>query len=250
MKPWGKFAAALLFVAMMAAPVAAQDSGLGAAQMLDKVDDAVNGAKDQKSTMTLVLIDKNGKEATRELVMYQKGRDRRLAKFLSPADQRGIAFLSLPDDVQYVYLPAFGKSRRIASSVKNTSFAGTDFTYEDMQAVRMSDLWNAKIADRGDTTTTLELTPKPTTKSEYSKILITFRNDTYFPIETRHFDAQGNLEKIMTREDLKQVQGFWVAGLTVMKDLKKNHTTKMILSNVELNSGLGDDIFTERYLSR
>ena len=91
---------------------AAQAGGLSALDILNKVDDVTNGARDQKYTMKIILIDKNGNEKSRELLMLQKGRDKRLARFLTPADQRGIAFLSLPGDVQYLYLPAFGKVRR------------------------------------------------------------------------------------------------------------------------------------------
>ena len=75
----------------------------------------------------------------REMSMLQKGSEKRFVKFLSPTAQAGIAFLSLPDDVMYIYLPALKKVRRIASHVKNTKFAGTDFTYEDMEAARYSD---------------------------------------------------------------------------------------------------------------
>jgi len=59
-------------------------------------------------------------------------------RFTAPASQAGIAFLSLPNDVMYMYLPAFGKERRIASSAKNQNFAGTDFSYDDMESVPFS----------------------------------------------------------------------------------------------------------------
>ena len=88
-----------------AVPALAQDSGLTAAQILDKVDDAINGPKDQSYTVHLVLTDKDGSQKTREMMMLQKGREKRLVRFTAPADQRGIAFLSLPGDLQYLYLP-------------------------------------------------------------------------------------------------------------------------------------------------
>ena len=88
---------AAVFCLMGAAvPALAQDTGLTAAQILDKVDDAINGPKDQSYTVHLVLIDKDGSQKTREMMMLQKGRQKRLVRFTAPADQRGIAFLSLP----------------------------------------------------------------------------------------------------------------------------------------------------------
>ncbi len=83
-----------------------------AAQILSKVDDILNAAKDQTLSTTITLIDKAGKTSTREMNLVQKGSDKRLVKFLSPSDQKGIGFLSLPHDNLTVYLPAFGKNGR------------------------------------------------------------------------------------------------------------------------------------------
>lgn len=53
-------------------------------------------------------------------------------RFLSPAD-KGIAFSS--HHIRFFYLSLVSrKTRRIASHVKNTRFAGTDYTYEDLEA--------------------------------------------------------------------------------------------------------------------
>ena len=112
----------VLGVVMFAFQGMAEDTQLTATQILEKVDDVINAPKDQDIKIKLILIDKNGKESMREMSMLQKGSDKRLVKFLSPADQRGIAFLSLPNDVMYLYLPAFKKTRRIASHIKNNKF--------------------------------------------------------------------------------------------------------------------------------
>jgi len=232
-----------------AVPALAQDTGLTAAQILDRADDAVNGPKDQSYTVNLILIDKDGSLKTREMEMLQKGRDKRLVRFTAPADQRGIAFLSLPGDLQYLYLPAFNRVRRIASSVKNTNFAGTDFTYDDLEVTKLSDKWVPSINSRGHETTLLELTPKPGRSSDYSKQILTVQNDGFYPVRIEYYDKSGTLAKVLTRGDLKQVQGYWVAMTTTMEDLKKQHKSQMLTSDLKLDSGIGDDKFTERYLS-
>jgi len=233
-----------------AVPGLAQDAGLTAAQILDRMDDAVNGPKDQSYTMRLVLTDRDGSQKSREMVMLQKGRDRRLVRFTAPADQRGIAFLSLPGDLQYLYLPAFNKVRRIATSVKNTSFAGTDFTYDDLSTARWSEKWAASIRSRDKDTTTVEQTPRPGNTSDYSRQVVTVRNDNFFPIRVECYDKSGEMVKVLTRSDLKLVQGYWVAMTTTMEDLRKQHKSQMITSDLKLDSGIGDDRFTERYLGQ
>ncbi len=242
---------AAVFCLMGAAvPALAQDTGLTAAQILDKVDDAINGPKDQSYTVHLVLIDKDGSQKTREMMMLQKGRQKRLVRFTAPADQRGIAFLSLPGDLQYLYLPAFNKVRRIATSVKNTKFAGTDFTYDDLEAARWSDKWVPSIKSRDEGTTLLELTPKPGRTSDYAKQIVTALNDSFYPVRVEYYDTVGTLAKVLVRGDLKREQGYWVAMSTSMEDLKKQHKSQMLVSDLKLDSGIGDEKFTERYLSQ
>jgi hypothetical protein len=114
-------------------------------EILKNVDETMSAPRDQDVEATLVLVDKDGNRKERTLRMYQKGADTRMARFLTPADQKGISVLSLPDGSIYLYLPAFKKVKRIASSVKNTTFAGTDFTYEDMEARRYADSYTAEL---------------------------------------------------------------------------------------------------------
>ncbi len=77
--------------------------------ILSRVDSVMNAPKDREMKMIMILIDKHGEKSIREGESYQKGDSYRLIRFTKPADQRGIAFLSLPHDVMYVYFPAFKK---------------------------------------------------------------------------------------------------------------------------------------------
>ena len=230
--------------------VQAQEKTFNAGEILTKLDDVVNAPKDQDMKMKLILIDKDGKEKVREMSMLQKGSDKRLAKFLSPADQKGIAFLSLPNDIMYLYLPAFKKTRRIASHVKNTKFAGTDFTYEDMEAKRYSEKWIPELIKKEDSHHILQLIPKKGVKTDYSKLIMWVRTDNFYPAKIEHYDKGNKLYKVMVREKIEKVSGYWVSKESEMEDLKAKHKTKMILENVKFDSGLSDEVFTDRYLSR
>jgi outer membrane lipoprotein-sorting protein len=228
----------------------AQESSLSASQILEKMDDVLNAPVDQNMKTSLILIDKAGREKAREMIALQKGSDKRMVKFLSPADQKGIAFLSLPDDVMYLYLPAFKKTRRIASHIKNTSFAGTDFTYEDMEAKRFSEKYEPRFIKKEPDHYVLELTPKKGIKSDYSKLITWIRADNFYPTKTEMYDKGDNLFKVMIREEIEQVDGYWVSIESEMEDLKAKHKTRMILTDVKFDSGLTDDEFTTRQLSR
>ncbi len=223
---------------------------ISALQILEKADNVINAPKDQALTIKLVLIDKKGKEKIRKMSMLQKGSDKRIVKFLSPADQKGIAFLSLPKDVMYFYLPAFKKVRRIASHVKNTKFAGTDFSYEDMEAIRFADKYNSKLLKTEENAYVLQLDPKKGIKTEYSKLIMWVRTDNFYPVMIEHYNKGKKLYKIMRRSKIEKINEYWISKESEMEDLRKKHKTKMIISDVKFDSNLSDAKFSKRYLSR
>ena len=221
-----------------------------AAQILSRVDSVVNAPQDQTMNMKLLLIDKNGNEREREIIMQQKGSDRRMGKFLAPADQKGIAFLSLPGGVMYIYLPAFKKTRRIASHVKNTKFAGTDFTYEDMEASAYCEKYDAEFVEQTADTHALRLRPKEGVDSEYSMLLLHVDKDNFIPTRIEYFDKAGKPCKVMTRTEIEKIDGYWCARRSEMADLRSGQKTIMVLETVRFDQGLSDETFTERYLQR
>jgi outer membrane lipoprotein-sorting protein len=239
-----------LAAALLAILALTQAAPSDAAGILAQVDAAVNAPRDQSLDMKLILIDKSGAEKVRELTMMQKGSDKRMGKFLSPADQKGIGFLSLPAGVMYIYLPAFNKTRRIASHVKNNKFAGTDFTYEDMEAKNYADSWTPKLIRTEDGKYVLELTPKNGTGTEYSKIVMWVGEQDHYPSKFEYYDKGGKLSKIMTRDKIDKVNGYLAARETEMRDLGSGHTTRMLITNIRFDTGIPDERFTERFLSQ
>ncbi|MCK4678165.1 MAG: outer membrane lipoprotein-sorting protein [Bacteroidales bacterium] len=218
-------------------------------EILQKVDKVLYSAKDQQNKVTIILIDKSGSESKREADVIQKGNDMRLFRFTSPASQAGIAFLSLPKDVMYIYMPAFGKERRIASHVKNQKFAGTDFSYDDMEAKLLSSKYDPELIDQDNETYTLKLVPKPGLKTDYSKQVMKINKQDFYPVTAEYFDKGGNKVKEATYQ-YEKVGNYWSAKEILMKDIKRNHATKMIVSDVIFDQGLSDDEFTVRKLKQ
>jgi len=215
-------------------------------EILKKTDEMMYSPKDMKGKMKIVLINKAGAQDVREAYMMQKGNDKRFFKFTSPSSQAGIATLSLPNDIMYVYLPSYEKERRISSSVKNQKFAGTDFSYDDMEAVSYAKKYTAKLIGSDDQTFHLELKPK-SPQSIYSKINVKINKTSYIPVTMEFYD-KGN-KKIKEAVYTYQKNGkYWNAKEIIMKDLKTGHTTKMLSSSVEYDTGLSDDEFTIRKL--
>jgi len=219
-------------------------------EIAQKGDAVVNAPKDAHIHTTMILRDKNGNENRRTSEIYQMGSQKRLIRFLSPADQRGIGFLALPDDVMYLYLPAYHKIRQIASHVKNQNFAGTDMTYEDLSEFELAKAHSIEKTGEDNSTYILKLTPGDTKEKDYAYLIVHYRKDNFYPILINYYDSSGNLIKTIERTDLVRVKGYWVAKKIVATDLRKNHSTTSIMDKIEFDVGLTDDNFTKRYLMR
>lgn len=230
-----------LIVAGSVFSASAQDANT----ILKKMDEVMYSPKDMTGKNKIVLIDKNGKQETREASILQKGNDKRIFRFTAPASQAGIAVLSLPNDVMYLYLPAFGKERRISTSVKSQNFAGTDFSYDDMEAKPYSDKYTPKLQKTESGVIILELTPKG--QSDYSKIIVNINNINYYPELMEYYD-KGNTKIKEAKYIFNKVGNYWNAQEIEMTDIKKNHKSKMQMSDVKYDTGLTDDDFTVRKL--
>ncbi|KXK37507.1 MAG: hypothetical protein UZ09_BCD002001968 [Bacteroidetes bacterium OLB9] len=219
-----------------------------ASTILKKMDDVMYSPKDMTGKNKIILIDKNGKQEIREATIQQKGTDKRIFRFTAPASQSGIAVLSLPNDVMYLYLPAFGKERRIATSAKNQNFAGTDFSYDDMESVLFSVKYTPKFVKTEGNVYVLELTPIGS-KSDYSKVMVQVNKTDYYPELMEYYD-KGNTKVKVAKYTFKKIGDYWNASEIEMTDLKKNHKTKMQMSDVKYDTGLTDDDFTVRKLKQ
>jgi hypothetical protein len=114
---------------------------------MQKVNDRDDG-DNIVTTMQMQLIDKNGHKRVRDMKTFSKdiGDDEyKLIFFLSPSDVKNTAFLTYDysdyskDDDQWLYLPALNKTKRIPASDKDSSFMGSDFTYNDMTEPNLDD---------------------------------------------------------------------------------------------------------------
>ncbi len=200
-----------LTVLLISAVTAGNLFALIGLEIAQKGDEVVNEPKDAHILTTMILRDKNGNENRRTSEIYQMGNQKRLIRFLSPADLRGIGFLALPDDVMYLYLPAYHKIRQIASHVKNQNFAGTDMTYEDLSEFELAKAHSVEKIGEDDSTYELKLTPGDTKGKDYAYLIVLYRKDNFYPILIKYYDASGTLIKTIERTDIVKVKGYWVA---------------------------------------
>ncbi|MBN2174349.1 MAG: outer membrane lipoprotein-sorting protein [Bacteroidales bacterium] len=216
-------------------------------ELLAKMDQLMNAPNDKQGIVEITLIKKSEKEKVREAQMMQKD-GKRLYRYTQPENQAGIATLSLPDDVMWLYMPAFGKPKKISLLAKSQAFTGTDFSYEDMEAKTYAERYAPKLLETNADNYMLELTPKDE-KSDYSKIVLTQNKQYYYPEKMEYYDKGGDKRKEATYI-YQKIGKYWNASEVVMTDLKKDHQTKITMTDVKFDQGLSDDVFSVENLEQ
>jgi outer membrane lipoprotein-sorting protein len=146
-----------------------------------------------------------------------------------------------------MYMPAFGKPKKISLLAKSQAFTGTDFSYEDMESRPYSERYNAKLLETNPSNYILELAPLPE-KSKYSKIILTLNKQNYYPEKMEFFEKGDNHFKTATYT-YKKGNPYWFAESVVMTDLKKDHSTSIIMTNVLFDQGIPDEVFSVENLA-
>ncbi len=218
--------------------IVAQDANT----ILKNMDNTMFSPSDKQGNMKMVLTDKDGKEKIREGVLMQKGTTKRLFRYTAPESQAGITTLSLPGDIMWLYMPAFGKPKKISLLAKSQKFTGTDFSYEDMNTYSYFEKYKPKLLKTTDKSFVLELIPK-SDKSKYSKIILSLDKTNYYPILMEYYDRRGNKFKEASYKYIK-IGKYWNAEEVKMTDMKRNHSTTIILSDVKFDQGLTDEEFS------
>lgn len=225
----------------------------------DRVDKRYQG-DDGSWKMTMILTNRRGGKRVSRLVRYRKkenGLYRTLLSYVSPADIRGTTTLTIEqegeDDLQRLYLPAMKKHRRIASQDKGKPWAGTDFSYEDLQEQDLDDFAYTGLSSEmvdGHDCYHYFATPKTPDKSSYGKIENWIRKDNWEPVKGRYYDKKGRLLKELKFLKLRKIQGIWTSLRWVMENFKEKHKTEFIVSRVRYNAKLKERMFTPRSMSR
>lgn len=240
MKPFRLIHLVLTFVLFGSLSLKAQNADT----LLHKMDKLISAPADREATVIITLTDKSGNVKEREALMKQKGKDRKMYRYTKPEKQAGISTLSLPDDVMWLNMPAFDEPVKISLLAKSQAFTGTDFSYEDMESRSYGERYTPTLLDYTENPKVylLELTPM-SRKSDYSKILLYLNKKNFYPEKMEYFDNKGNLFKEAIYQYTKQGK-YWYADEVLMTDLKKNHSTKIKMTDVTFDQGLSDDEFT------
>lgn len=246
--PSTRIAAAALAAsaALAAAPHASADPA--GDKVLAAMDAAVNRAKTHKFQYDVVTQEPGKPERKLQMSVLMKG-EKRLTEFHAPADMKGTKVLVLTPSQMYVYLPAFGKVRRIASHTTDQSLLGLTFSQDDFATQTLGGMYTAQIASETPTEYKLVATPKPGQTTPYAKIELTLPKDRMLPTELRYFNAAGKHIKTETRTGYSCEGDICTPGELKMVDHTRGGMwTRIVRKSWKVNEAIPDDVFSKRSL--
>lgn len=259
---WGKRCLAVAGLLLLPA-VAAQHPDADAVMRRNFYATKVSGFTGE---ITMTLVNARGEERTRKMSVRSKlkanGTDVAiLTRFRQPADIQGTGFLQIEnsagDDDIWIYLPALGKIRRLASNNKRDSFFGTDFSYGDILLPAVEKYRHALLRTEsvaGADCYVIESTPidaKTRDDSGYGRKLSWIDAHNYVERKVEYYDTNNALLKTQLVPEIREVEPErqrWTTLRREMMNHQTGHKTLYRFDRFDLDRSLQDAWFSTRRL--
>lgn len=256
---------------MVVALVVSVALGAQTAQTAQSAAEIVQAARDRISVDTtstrarMVITAKDGSTTERVVDQYsssidstgKKTTDRAIIAFQKPASVAGTRFLTVENaegvEDRWIFLPALGKVRRIASGEGSGSFVGTDFSYDDMSSLSRDSSEDTHTILKEETLDgkacwVIESVPKDTTY-QYSKAVQWIEKGTNMVWKLEAYDRKGVLVKVLEILKAETIQGNLTPMVTKMSTLADKTSTTVNIDIIKYNEKIPDGVFTTNYLS-
>ncbi len=261
----------LLLLAPTAGSMGAELSGL---QIMQRAYEVYAG-KDIFSRLSFTLKDRNDTEKKLGLLMAYKsyegenGFHSKIIMFNQfPPDKKDISFLAwiyAPEqhkkDDMWLYLPELRTVRKLTHQHNANKHKHHDKDNDD--EFSLSELKRFELQPRNplldehvllgkENIETQEVykissTPKNPESSPYNKIFIWVTTDHFLTIRKEYIDHRGTVEKKQAIS-WDNIGKAWVWEKVTAVNLHNGNETTLQQSNVKLNTGLTDNIFTKRFM--
>ncbi|MCD4813048.1 outer membrane lipoprotein-sorting protein [bacterium] len=216
---------------------------------------------DMQGDLTMSLINSRGDQRVRKIKQFIKDfgkMEKKIMFFVSPADVRNTSFMNWgydeagKNDDQWIYLPALKKVKRISSDSTSDYFMGSDFTYDDLGDRYPTDDTHKLVREEktGDEDCYVVESISKNEEYMYSRTVSWIIKDKWISLKKDFYDEDGELLKTLTVKKYDKIGSYWTILASEMRNVQKDHTTKMELDNVKLDTGLSANKFTERMMKR
>ncbi len=259
----------------------AQTSALTPEAIARRVQDRDLG-RDSRMTFRMRLFDRHNRVRERVMTLTSlRGRtakgaaptapegDRLLIRFSYPNDIRGTGFLVWEhpdaDDERFLFLPSLGRVRRIAGTESQESFAGSDFSYEEIGGREFGEYTYAFAGSEADRAASASWTPpaggpprdvwrlesrRKDTFAPFPRVVSLILKDSYVVVQADIYNRRNERQKVYTVKKLELIEQIWTATSSEMTNALEKSRTELDIDNAEYNVGLKEADFSRRELER
>jgi len=216
-------------------------------------------ANDGVAEVQMSIVNNKGKERNREFTMIRMdiedgGNQKYFTYFKKPSDVSRTTFMvhktADGNDLRWIYVPSIDLIKPISADDKNSSFVGSDFSYEDVSGRHWSEdthTFKAEETINGKAVYVIVSVPKVEYKG-FAKKVSYIDKENMLPLKEEYFDKKDELIREFTAEKIEDHGGVPTITVRKMTDVKKGGYTTVTFSEITYDVGIKEDIFTERYL--
>jgi outer membrane lipoprotein-sorting protein len=189
------------------------------------------------------------------LDLAEGGEQKYYTYFKKPSDVSRLTFMVWKNpeanDNRWLYVPSVDLVKQISADDKNSSFVGSDFTYEDVSGRHWSEDNHSLLSESEmiDTRETYLISSTPVEKYKgFAEKKTWIDKSNYLPLKEEYYNDKGKLIRVFTADKIETIDGIETVTQRTMENIKKKQHTTVYFNEISYNSGVTDDIFTERYL--
>lgn len=214
----------------------------------------IYNAKGQKRVRKTATISK----------LYNDGQtEKRLIRFVSPADVKGTGFLTLDyenkTDDMWLFMPALRKTRKIVATEKAKSFMGSEFSYADLTPPRVEDFQHKLVKSEqvgGEDCWVIEAKPKNddiADENGFSKKVSYIAKADFIIRKALYYDLDEELHKemeVLKVQEIDPVKHRYRPMHMKITNKQNQRWSEFKLEKIQLRREIPDEYFSIRYLER
>jgi hypothetical protein len=218
--------------------------------VLARMRRAVEPGGDLRAGVELVMTNPHGERVAWQGEFYRidGANPRKRLVLESPPDLRGVSItvqrLDTGADRYRISLPFVRRVREIEADQRGEPFLGTDFNYEDLGLEELEFKQHAlRGEDRVGRRPCYRVESIPARSWWYGRIVRCIDKKDWLPRRTEYYDPSGLLYKVRTFDRVETITGHPTPVEITMEVVPAHTSTRLILHEVEYDTGLRDDLF-------
>ena len=215
-------------------------------------------SQDDSAEVVMKIIEADGSSKERVMTILRKNSKAlhsTLVRMKKPLDLKGTALLSQIEngsEQQWIYLPSSKQSRRVVGANKKGNVLGSELSPQDLDfaTLKSAQAKLIKIINLKNQKHALIEVKSAKNETDYAKALVLISLESYLPQRIEYYNVKNKVLKRVEFDQYKSFGGVQRAQSIRIKNLVNKRGTDLTFSAIKSNSGLSDDVFSQRALSK